>query len=348
VLADTDIQRAALLCSGLRVRFNPEGDSFSVAKGQTLLGAALSAGIDFPYECASGSCGSCRVRLMEGAVTALWPDATGLSDRDKRKGDRILACQSVAQSDCVIQLRRGSSRVQLPPARLQARVHSLRVLNEDVVHLVLELERSAKFLPGQFMLFEWPGTLGRRAYSMANVANESGQLDFLIKRKPGGLASAHIFGGLKCGDAVRLEGPYGRAWLREDSDRNLVMVAGGSGLAPMWSIALRALDLWPQRHLRLLFGVNRACDLFWMDEINRASLVHPNLDICIVLMQASDLDPPGCHHGNLLEVMQQTRGDLDSSDLYMAGPPGLIDSVMREVVAPGHAQADRVFFDRFC
>jgi ferredoxin len=218
-----NMHSAAQVGLGARVRLQPEGRSFQSAPGQTLLAAALSAGIDLPYECASGSCGSCRARLLEGEVSALWSAATGLSERDKRKGDRILCCQSVAQGDCVIQMQPGSSVVPVPPTRLQASVRSLRALNDDVLHVVLQAElepdRAVHFLPGQFMLFDWPGAVGRRAYSMANLSNTEGQLDFLIKRKPGGLASAHLFEKLKCGDALQLEGPYGRAWLREDSER---------------------------------------------------------------------------------------------------------------------------------
>jgi NAD(P)H-flavin reductase/ferredoxin len=350
-----NMHSAAQVGLGARVRLQPEGSSFQCAPGQTLLAAALSAGIDLPYECASGSCGSCRARLLEGEVSALWSEATGLSERDKRKGDRILCCQSVAHGDCVIQIQPGGSAVPAPPARLQARVRSLRALNDDVMHLVLqaelEVDRAVHFFPGQFMLFDWPGAVGRRAYSMANLSNPAGQLDFLIKRKPGGLASGHLFEKLKCGDALQLEGPYGRAWLREDSERDVVLVAGGSGLAPIWSIAQRAMAVWPQKRLRLLFGVNRASELFWMDEIEQARqmrLKQPQLDVCTVLMHSSPQDPPGCRYGNVVEVMNQTPGDFGGCDLYMAGPPGLIDSVMREFVATGRAQADRVFFDRFC
>jgi toluene monooxygenase electron transfer component len=332
---------------GGRVRLESEGLSFHCDEGQTVLAAALSAGIDLPYECASGSCGSCRATLSEGAVAALWPGATGLSERDRRKGDRILCCQSLAQSDCVIRIRPGQAVVPYPPARLHTRVRSLRPLNDDVLHLVLEADRPVQFRAGQFMLLEWPGEIGRRAYSMSNLPRGTDRLEFLIKRKPDGLASRFIFEHLKCGNPLQLEGPYGRAWLREDSDRDIVLLAGGSGLAPMWSIALRALELWPRRRLRLLFGVNRASDLFWLDEIRQACRDHQALEASLVLMQPSPRDPLGCQTGTLVEAMDREAVDLGACDLYMAGPPGLIDSVMRECVASGRAHADRVFFDRF-
>src|SRR5712671_1555203 len=111
------------------VRLDPNGARFACAPGQTVLAAALAAGVDLPYECASGSCGSCRARLLDGSVASRWVDAPGLSDRDRRKGDRILCCQSVPQTDCVIQIRAGDCALPVRPKSLQASVRDLRLLN---------------------------------------------------------------------------------------------------------------------------------------------------------------------------------------------------------------------------
>ena len=329
------------------VRLDPDGRSFHCAPGQTVLAAALAAGIDLSYECASGSCGTCRARLVDGAVVPLWAGAPGLSERDRRKGDRILCCQSIAQGDCAIQARVGDAPAQWPPLPLQARVSSLRSLNHDVVHLVLDAGSDVSFLPGQFMLFALNSGIGRRAYSMANLPDGSGRLEFIVKRKPCGLASTFIFDDLKAGDRLDLEGPYGRAWLRDENARDIVLLAGGSGLAPIWSIAMGALQRSPQRRLRLYFGVNRGVDLFWSTQIEQARRAHPGFEVHLVLMQTSPQDPAGCRQGAVGDVMSRDVGDLQSCDLYMAGPPGLVDHVMRELVATGRAQADRVFFDRF-
>ncbi|ROZ78062.1 2Fe-2S iron-sulfur cluster binding domain-containing protein [Ramlibacter sp. WS9] len=333
---------------GARVRVEPDGRSFACAPGQTLLAAALAAGIDLPYECASGSCGTCRGQLAAGEVGSLWPDAPGLSERDRRKGDRILCCQSIPQGDCVIKLRAGDERVHTPPAPLGATVRSVRTLNPDVIHLVLEAQQPVDFLPGQFMLFALGAGIGRRAYSMANVAQGTGQLEFLIKRKPGGAASRFFFEQIKPGDWLDLEGPYGRAWLRHESQRDVVLLAGGSGLAPIWSIAQGALARSPQGPLRLYFGVNRAQDLFWLAEMEQAQQRHSNLQIDLVLMNPAPGDPVVCRAGTAGSALAADIDDLQSCDLYMAGPPGLIDNAMRELVATGRARADRVFYDRFC
>ncbi|HSV53678.1 MAG TPA: 2Fe-2S iron-sulfur cluster-binding protein [Burkholderiaceae bacterium] len=333
---------------GACVRLEPDGRSFRCAPGQTVLAAALAAGIDLPYECASGSCGSCRAQLAAGSVRARWPEASGLSERDRRKGDRILCCQSIAQADCVIRLRPGSAEVRLPPRTVRARVASLRPLNQDVIHLVLDTEQGMDFLPGQFVLFDFGAGTGRRAYSMSNLPAGKGSLEFLIKRKPGGLAGRFLFERLQAGDGLDLEGPYGRAWLRSDSTRDIVLLAGGSGLAPIWSIAQAALARAPQRRLRLYFGANRSQDLFWLREIEQAQRCHSGLQVNLVLMETSASDPSSCRQGAAGAAMAHDIHDLHACDLYMAGPPGLIDSVMRELVATGRVPADRVFFDRFC
>jgi NAD(P)H-flavin reductase/ferredoxin len=333
---------------GISVCLEFDGRSFDCMPGQTVLAAALAAGVDLPYACASGSCGSCRARLIEGAVASRWVDAPGLSERDRRKGDRILCCQSVPQTNCVIQVRAGDAVPPAPPRSTRAEVRSVSLLNNDVVHLVVDAQDRVAFLPGQFMLLDLQDGFGRRAYSMANLANDAGRLEFIVKRKLGGQASKVIFERLSAGDRLALEGPYGRAWLRDDSARDIVLLAGGSGIAPIWSIAQGALLRSPRRRLRLYFGVNRHEDLFWLTQMEQARRAYPGLEVHFVLMHASAADPPGCRHGTVGAVLSGDVHDLSLSDIYVAGPPGLVDHALSELVATGRAQADRVFFDRFC
>lgn len=334
---------------GAFVRLEPEGTQFQCQPGETLLSAALAAGIDMPYECASGGCGSCRARLLQGQVRSLWPDAPGLSNKDRLKGDRILCCQSVAQTDCVVQVRAGTSVTPVRPTWLQTRVKSLRMLNHDVMHLVLSVEPEMHFLPGQFVLFDLPNGIGRRAYSMSNANAQDGCLEFLIKRKPQGAAGSYLFETLRLNDTLAVDGPYGRSWLRQErTDQDLVLLAGGSGLAPVWSIAQAALLEQANRRIHLYFCVNRAQDLFWEEEIRTTQARAPNLRVHWVLAEAPVAPLAGSRLGLAASVLAEDFGGRLTNDLYMAGPPGMIDSVLRELVSTGMAQADRVFFDRFC
>lgn len=335
---------------GVRVRLHGSALGFACAPGQTLLAAGLAAGLDLPYECASGSCGSCRARLLQGRVRSRWHAAPGLSERDRAKGDRVLCCQSEAVEDCVLQLRAGTDPVPVLPERRSACVTLRRRLNKDVLHLALctDGERAAEFRPGQFMLFQGPGDIGRRAYSMANLPGAGPRLEFLIKRKPGGAASDWLFDGLRTGDSVELEGPYGKAWLRDDTvDSELLLLAGGSGLAPVWSIAQASLAALPQRRVRLYFGVQSAQDLFWIEEMQRLAAAVPTFELVIALARPSAADPPGCRVGQVGDVLAADLPPQSEQSLYMAGPPGLIDHVSALLVRTGRLRAERVFYDRY-
>ena len=334
----------------MQVRLHGSDVQFRCEPGQTLLAAGLAAGLDLPYECASGSCGSCRARLLEGQVRWRWAAAPGLSERDRSKGDRILCCQAEPESDCVMQLRTGPGPLPAAPRPRQATVSRLRPLNEDVLELQLRLTDGLPmdYRPGQFVLLQAPPTIGWRAYSMANLPAADGTLQFLVKRKRGGAASGWLFGALRPGDEVALEGPYGRAWLRDEpADRPLWLLAGGSGLAPVWAIAQAALAAAPQHPVRLYFGVQRARDAFWLDEMRRVASAAPALQIVLALAEPSAADPPDCRHGPVAEVLAADLPPQGLQSLYMAGPPGLIAHATERLVRSGRVSADRVYYDRY-
>lgn len=242
-----------------------DGRSFRCRSDETILCAALRAGLNAPYECASGACGSCKCRVKRGVSTMLWEAAPGLSDRDRAKSDRILACQAQPRSDMVLTLRADGELHAPAPERWLATVENCITLNATVMRIVLRIPAAVQFLPGQFCLFEIPGA-GRRAYSMANLPNGEGRLEFLIKRKPGGSATGFLMKRLGDGATLCIEGPYGRGHLRRSS-RPIVAVAGGSGLAPMLSILRGALQSGCAERADLYFGVNSAQDLFYLDEL---------------------------------------------------------------------------------
>ena len=227
-----------------------------------------------PYECASGSCSSCKGTLLNGAVDPLWPEATGLNERDRRKGDRILCCQARPVGDCTVQVRPAhveGARDEPVPAPFAAGVEALERLVPGVIFIRCRPERPVPFLPGQFVLLQVPGGQ-RRAYSMANT--DAGTLDFIVKEKPGGHASRYLFDALAPGDGLSLEGPYGRAYLRTPPEREMVCLAGGSGLAPILSVVRGALARPDAPAIRLFFGVNSADELFMADEMEALAAEH--------------------------------------------------------------------------
>ena len=321
----------------------PGGESFTCGPGETILRAGLAAGFAMPYECASGSCSSCKGRLLEGSVDPLWADATGLSERDRRKGDRILCCQALPRDDCTVQVRLGQvegARQEPAPAPFAATVETLERLVPGVIAFNCRPAQPVPFLPGQFVLLQVPGGQ-RRAYSMANTAPET--LAFIVKEKPGGHASRFLFEELAAGDPVSLEGPYGRAYLRTPPQREIVCVAGGSGLAPMLSVARAAIADPDTPAVRLFFGVNSADELFMADEMQALAAEHDRLSLTLVVRDGA----PGAATGLVGDVALAAMEELAECDFYMAGPPGLIDAILRPVMRSGKVRPERIFFDRF-
>ena len=325
------------------ISLEPSGDSFTCKPGETILRAGLAAGLAMPYECASGSCSSCKGRLIAGEVEHIWPDATGLSERDRRKGDRILCCQARPLGECTVQVRLGQvegAREEPRPAVFIATVETLQRPIPGVIAFSCRPERPVPFLPGQYVLLQVPGGQ-RRAYSMANVEAET--LDFIVKEKPGGHASRYLFEGLATGNTVSLEGPYGRAYLRIPPVREIVCVAGGSGLAPMLSVIEGALTRPDAPRVQLFFGANTAEELFMVEEMEALAARHDRFSLTLAVRDGA----PGAATGLVGDVALAAMEGLDDCDFYMAGPPGLIDALLRPVMKSGKVRPERIFFDRF-
>lgn len=325
-----------------------DGTDFTCGADETILHAALRAGLDVPYECASGSCGSCKCRLKSGSVRARWSEAPGLSERDRRKGDRILGCQSVPDSDLVLGLRARAELNEPAPASQMATIDTVERLNPSVSRLLLTLAQPAPFLPGQFYLLDIPGA-GRRAYSMANLPRTDGQLELLVKRKPDGAGTTHLFENTEPGDRMRVEGPYGRGYLRTGSTRPLVAVAGGSGLAPMLSVVRGALEeASTHRRIELWFGVDRPRDVFCLDALSDLEATGRVRTHLVLREGALSIDHPRPHEGLVGPAMVAAQPRLSEADLYLAGPTPMVDDLLGRTVRPGLIDASRVFFDRFC
>lgn len=319
---------------------------FSTAGYPTLLAAALASGVELPYECASGGCGTCKVRLVEGTVESLWSDATGLSDRDRRKGDRILTCQSVATSDCVVKAplvhRAAPSRL----VRTKATVTRIDELTRHTRRIVFTPEESVSYLAGQFIMVEFPDGV-RRAYSMSRRYSDDDshagwELEVIVRAKPGGAATEWLFGDLGEVAGIIIEGPYGMAHLQSPPDRPIVAIAGGSGLGPMLAVAEQAVVESPDRSVHLYVGSRVPGDRICLGELSALG------DAGVAVHHAVEHDPPpGCRPGLVGDVVDADWNDLSNVDVYLCGPAGMVDACLAQLVRTGKAAADRVFFDRF-
>ncbi len=326
--------------------------AFECGSDDSLLRAGLRANLNLPYECNVGSCGTCKFELVSGEIKVLSDTAPGLSERDRKKG-RQLACQCLPLTDCVMKVRlEEDAPAKFPPTRLKVKLIKVTDVTHDIREFQFQAVSPATFIPGQYAMLQLPGVSGERAYSMSNLPNDDGVWSFMIRRVPQGVGTQVLFDALTLGDEIGLDGPFGKAYYRSESERDLVCVAGGSGLAPMLSIA-RA---WSQKsksreeHLTFFYGGREPRDicgeamLQQLPEFNQQLQFVPSVSGAV-----SDATNPWPGRTGFIHEVMHGFEDLDyaNSDFYIAGPPVMTQAVM-DFLRESHAvPQERIYFDRF-
>ena len=331
-----------------------EGSShrFSCDSGDTMLGGGLRAGLGMPYECAVGGCGTCKFELLEGEVEEVWSAAPGLSDRDRAKG-RKLACQCRPTSDCRIKIRLDDAcRPIIVPRRFVAVLASSEDVTHDIREFRFRAASPATFLPGQFALLRIPGVPGVRAYSMANLPNDEGDWHFQVRRVEGGAASSALFDRLDRGAQVQIDGPYGTAHLRTTVARDVVCVAGGSGLAPMLSIArgMSQSGMLETQRLHFFYGAREVRDVCGEAQLSALQGFGDRIRFYPVV-SSPDLGNGTTWRGQTGFVHQHVEqvigAQMPECEFYMAGPPRMIQA-MQDMLHARHAvPTAQVHYDRF-
>jgi toluene monooxygenase electron transfer component len=333
-----------------RIRLAGGDLEFACSPDDTLLRAAQRAGLGFPYECNVGSCGNCKFELLEGEVVDAWPQAPGLSDKDRQR-QRHLGCQSQPQGDCVVKLRTMGRYV--PPHRPQrapAVLRSVRALTHDIREFRFTMDTPLVFEPGQYALAWLPGVTGPRAYSMSNIAERldgPGTCEFQVRQLPGGAGSAALFA-LQPGARIEIDGPYGMAWLRRDAPRDILCLAGGSGLAPMVSIARGAMSeaRLADRQLHFIYGGRTAADICGLDLLQVLPGYGTRLHYSAFVSNGAD-DSSAYPVGFVHEAAQQLHGErLRDLEIYFAGPPAMANAVQAMLLAAG-VPPEQQHFDQF-
>jgi toluene monooxygenase electron transfer component len=325
--------------------------SFTCAEDDTVLRAALRAGLGFPYECNVGSCGNCKFELIDGTIKTDWGNAPGLTEKDRER-NRFLGCQSHPLGDCTIKLR-PIDRYVPPhrPVRAQATLLAKRYITHDIAEFHFDLDQPMVFEPGQYALMGLPGVTGVRAYSMSNIADDGRHLEFQVRRVPTGQGSTVLFDILNPGDIIDLDGPFGMAWLRRDVPREILCIAGGSGLAPMISIARGAVTepMLDEVQLHFLYGGRTPLDICG-ENILRAlpgwgTRLHYHAAVSAPL--ENDGAPGPYRVGFVHEMAQQMFGErLAQMEIYFAGPPAMAAAIQR-MLLDANVPGEQMHFDQF-
>jgi toluene monooxygenase electron transfer component len=331
-----------------RINLSPE-QHFECAPDDTILRAGLRSGFGMPYECNTGNCGTCKVELVSGVVESAWPAAPGLGERDRAK-NRVLACQSHPTSDCAIKVRlRPENVLAYRPARFRATLAGTRDLTHDLREFRFKVDGAPGFLPGQYALFALPGVTGLRTYSMSNVDDGSGEWHFMVKRMPGGIGTATLFDKVPVGSSLDLDGPYGLAYLRTESPRDLLCVGGGSGLAPILSVVRGAIrePALADRQIHVFYGARTVRDLCGQDELSTLPGYGTRIHYQAVVSNPEPGDEWTGPTGYVHEIVKARFGDrFKDLECYFAGPPAMAEAVQR-MFMDARVPFPQVHFDSF-
>lgn len=328
--------------------------------GEPVLHAGLRAGIGLPYECATGTCGTCRARVMSGDVDGGWPEAPGASRLKREKGD-VLMCQATSRGDCLLRVPAETPKHEGAadlPSLHKGQIEVIACLTPDVIHIEIAVPEPVTFEAGQFMVLTAPGVTGARAYSMVNYAKKTDRLVFVIKRKPGGGFSDWLFEDDVIGATVDLFGPLGKATFRPDEPHDLLCITGGSGIAGIMSILEHATkaDHFIHHRGQLFFGVRTLADGFYLHRL--ASMVDRSaggLDVTLVLSDeaASSTNHPLLPQLRLAEgfvheaAARLIGGSCENALGFVAGPPPMVDGAIRMLISEAGLPPRRIRYDKF-
>jgi NAD(P)H-flavin reductase/ferredoxin len=330
-----------------RVRVEPSGQEFEVAPGETVLNAALRQGIGLHYGCRQGNCSSCKYFLVDGEVDFGKASPYALSEEEREEGWALLCCARPLE-DLEIQDHGEADERSLPllaPVEARATIAGVAQLNASLWQLRLTLDHTFDYYPGQFVELGVPGRPGEwRAYSIANAAGDGPDLEFILKRIPDGAFSGQI-DTLAVGQAMGLRGPFGTSYLR-DGDGPILLVATGSGLAPLRAMLQDACVGGDSREIQFYYGARTRADLPVEAEIEAIRAVLPRLDYRPCLSRPTDACRWEGRASRVTQAIQREVEDASPYDAYLCGAPDLCDAVGRLLEAKGIDEGN-LFFDRF-
>jgi CDP-4-dehydro-6-deoxyglucose reductase len=331
------------------VTVQPSGRAFTANEGEALLAAAIRQGIGLPYGCKDGACGSCKCRKLEGTVSHGTHQLKALSPEEEANGF-ILTCSAVAHSDVVIESRQVTDESAYPIKKMPVRVNSLTRLSHDVMSVRLQLPASDtfKYHAGQYVEFLLRDG-DRRAYSMGNAPHTQADnpgVELHIRHMPGGKFTEHVFGAMKEKEILRIEGPFGSFFFREDSAKPMVLLASGTGFAPIKALIEHMQYKNITRPAVLYWGGRRPADLYMNDWVLGKVAEMPNLRYVPVISDALPEDAWAGRTGFVHKAVLEDIADLSGHQVYACGAPIVVDSAQADYTAAG-LPADEFYADSF-
>lgn len=330
-----------------QISTQPGGQHFEADANQTVLEAALAAGLLFPYGCRDGACGACKAQVLSGSVEPGKISDGALSEDERAQGYALL-CQAHPRSDLVLNVRTLGRIGDIAARKMPSRLISLEKVASDVMVLRLKLPASEqfKFRAGQYIDFLLADGK-RRSFSIANAPHQEGELELHVRRVGGGLFTDHVFESMKPRDILRIEGPLGTFFLREDSGRPIVLVAGGTGFAPMKGIIEHAIATGLSRPMTLYWGARNREGLYmdalaqsWTEKLAGFKYVP-------VLSEPTEDDAWTGRCGLVHHAVMQDLPGLSGHEVYACGAPAMIDAARSDFATQCGLSDDAFFADVF-
>ena len=326
------------------VTLQASGKRFDVVGDESVLDAARRAGLALPYSCLSGVCGSCKATVIAGEYHYPRNPPNALNAAEVAR-HQVLLCQAVPRSDLLIAAREVASVADMPRRVLALKLIEKTLLAPDVMRLLLQPARGETLsrLPGQYLDVLLPAGR-RRAFSIANAPHTGAIVELHVRHVAGGGFTQRVFTDLGVGATLRVEGPLGTFVPREDSERPLIFVAGGTGFAPIKALIEHFLQLGTRRAMHLYWGARSPAELY-LRELPRQWAAAGRLQFVPVISD-TEAAPADERVGLVHEAVLEDHADLSAFDVYMSGPPALIDAGRRSFVQSGLPE-DRLYYDSF-
>jgi CDP-4-dehydro-6-deoxyglucose reductase len=321
----------------------PSGREFTVENDETILDGALRNGLAFPYGCRGGACGACKAKLLDGNIS-YEDEPMGLSQEEQADSISLL-CVAKAASDISVEIKEVGAVEEIPVKTLPTKVASMERLNYDVMSLHLSLPESERmqYLAGQYVEFILEDGR-RRAFSIANAPHDDETLEFHIRHIEGGEFTSHVFDDMSEGEILRIEGPLGTFFLREDSERPIIMLATGTGFGPIKGIIEHAIAEHSHRPITLYWGARSKGGLYMHELAQKWADENANIEYRPVLSQP-DEDWDG-RTGYVQDAVIADFDDLSSFEMYACGHPQMVHSAKDALVIKG-LDADHCYSDAF-
>lgn len=329
-----------------QLTIQPSGRQIEINDGETILEAAIRNNFNMPYSCRDGSCGTCKGKVLTGQVSHGDHSLSALSESERESGVALFCCAH-AESDVEIQCREVDATRDIPTRTLPARVEKIDKVSHDVAILSLRLppNEAFQFLAGQYIDIHTKNGK-KRSFSLANAPHQGGPLELHIRYTPSGEFSSYVWNEMKEREILRFTGPLGSFFLREDSDKPIIMIATGTGFAPIKGILEHAFHQGIQRKIVLYWGARNLGEIYKLDLPQQWQTEHSHFSFIPVLSDAAEQDQWQGRTGLVHEAVLEDFGSFAPYQVYACGAPVMVEAAHEALTARG-LPSDEFYSDAF-